>query len=213
MVASCPSRKSSTCNSMHGRNAPARLGPLCVPCFTHRCARCIFGLTPAIRRPWPFPPCCLLHWQQVGHCLQFRNAIILCADARARRSVSVSKLGRGACQEQGVCCLQYSCSALCAAPHTHSQREVAVAHSGAAWAQLKDLFTLNSADTPVVLEDSGSLGHKVKVGWNNGAFPKAASLPPNVTRVPWQVSGAFVMRCGGCLKIEPWRVNKTCLRN
>ncbi len=110
-------------------------------------------------------------------------------------------------------CAVCNCSAFCVSPHTHSQREVAVAHSGAAWAQLKDAFTLSSTTTPVEVEDSGSLGHKVKLGWNNGAIPQAASLPPNVTRVPWQVSGAFVMRCGGCLKIEPWRVNKTCLIN
>ncbi len=69
-----------------------------------------------------------------------------------------------------VCTLSARSLALC---HTHTQREIAVAHSGAAWTRLKDAFTLSSVDTPVEVADSGSsLGHKVKVGWNNGASSK-----------------------------------------
>ena len=55
-----------------------------------------------------------------------------------------------------------------------SQRETAAAHSGAAWERLKDSFTLS--DTPVEIIDSdSSLGHKFKVGWNNGMLSRSSS--------------------------------------
>ena len=190
---------------------PKRTSKVCLPCLSHHCARCSVGVTLAIRRPWPFPPCCLLHWQQVVTACNF-NTQLFCVLTRGQGGAYLYHNWDEEPVRSKVCAL-CNCLALCVAPHTRSQREVAVAHSGAAWAQLKDAFTLSSTGTPVEVGDSGSLGHKVKVGWNNGAFPKAASLPPNVTRAPGQVSGAFAMRCGGCLKIEQWRVNKTCLRN
>jgi hypothetical protein len=52
---------------------------------------------------------------------------------------------------------------------TRSQRETAVAHSQAAWARLKDVFTLS--ESPIeVIDSESSLSHRMKVGWNNGAL-------------------------------------------
>jgi hypothetical protein len=81
-----------------------------------------------------------------------------------------------------------------------SQRDTAAAHSGAAWERLKDTFTLSDSNVEIIDSES-SVGHKFKVGWNNGAPPPQQSLR-RLKRAAVQAFEAFVIRCGEFLKSE-----------
>ncbi len=92
---------------------------------------------------------------------------------------------------------------------TRSQRETAVAHSSAAWARLKDVFTLSDSHVEIIDSDN-SAGHKFKEGWNNGTLLFSSPQPHalKLKRGRPQVFGVFATRCAGSLKNEKSRTRK-----
>ncbi len=79
-------------------------------------------------------------------------------------AIAANRLHHAECSSSFCLCLQFDAL-------TRPQRETAVAHSQAAWERLKDVFTLSESPGEVI-DSENSLGHRMKVGWNNGAHTR-----------------------------------------